>query len=227
MSDAIRTLPEWAPYTAEPPAVTFAALVDAATRALGQDALPLLSEALRQQFELTSMWRFAQNLAQWLLRQNQVLYAEYFANRALEASNGNALARISLAHALWERRLPAAVYFQLDILRVQARSIRPRAKRALIQSNIAELHCMCAAYEHNRAELWRWYRYLRHSRTATVGALSRVAVAFSSDDAPPDAVHAAVSLALTRRLPPPASRAHGRVSRLVLRGFLDLLGLRP
>jgi hypothetical protein len=213
---------EWMEYRCSPSASTLTALV----RRAGQDTASVLP-LLQAFFAESSQWKVAQHLAQVLLRENHILYAEYYAAIALQQSKGEALARLSLATALWERRLPAAVLYLTGILRIQARRIRPRSRRRLLQRSIAELHCVCAAYVRNDAELARWYRSIRHARGAAVNTLNRICVAFPAGDAPPEVTEAALWLAQSGWLPPEKSRAHAIITSHVRRAFLSILRARP
>lgn len=227
MTNPLERIPEWTAYAANPQAAQLAAMVSAVSAATEEGIGFVLFEALRDKLEETGNWKFAQHLAQLLLRDGQILAAEYFAVRALDGSNGDVFARVSLALALWERRLPAAVYYQTAILRVQARRIPRRDRRRLVQQNIAELTCKCASFEHDRKLLGRWYRNLRHSEGPTIGALTTIVMGFDLDNVPNDSIHAALALARAHIVAPPQSRLHHRMARLVRQGLVGLLRSRP
>lgn len=221
MNDNLESTGEWNAYRISPSASTLTALVKRAGEC-ATSVVPLLLAHFRE----SSQWKVAQHLAQVLMREHQILYAEYFATIAVQLSSGDAFARMSLATTLWERRLPAAVLYQTGILRMQARRIRPRPRRRLLQRSIAELHCVCAAYVRNDIELARWYRSIRHARGAAVSTLHRICVACATGDAPPEALEAALWLAQSGWLPSDRSRAHALITRLVRRSFLLVIAGR-
>jgi uncharacterized protein YceH (UPF0502 family) len=148
--ESLDRAPEWTAYLADPTPQTLAALVTAA------DKRDQAAAALRDK----STWKLAQHLSQLSARAGHLTYAQVFAHRAIALSDGDPFARVSLAEALWMRRLPDAVLTQVQIIRGQARRVEEPQRRELLRRGIADLAVRAFAYGGNTRRCGGWVRRL-------------------------------------------------------------------
>jgi len=195
-------LPAWAHYADAPSGNTLGALVAAARASnRNEDVVPSLLTFLNG----SGNWKAAQHLSLLCLRDDQLAYADYFSHRALELSGGDAFARITRARVLWERRLPLAVLHETSILRAQARRVRPRKRRRLLQAEIGELNVKAYCYVADLEHADPWILGVRRRGGATIECWVQLLFAARHAD----------------------HLAHWELASFVLAPHFDKLGARP
>jgi len=87
-----------------------------------------------------------QRLALVLEQSGQVIYSLFFATEARRLSGGHVNARLVEAWAFWRGRLINQVLGHAYLARLQARRVRPRANRVVLQAVIVRLHVLAAYF---------------------------------------------------------------------------------
>jgi len=147
----IAALPEWSAYVELPSFDTLGPL----SLACGSQGLGNLLIALTFLWSTARNWKVAQHAALMAIRANNATLASYFANHAVKSSEGNPKARLVLAEALWQRRVPRGMIYQTEAVRMQARSAEP-ADRVLLRAALIDLNIRAHAYQGNLPEALRW-----------------------------------------------------------------------
>lgn len=169
----------WKDYESSPGTETFKRLV----LSTGASSLePQLIPCLSHLYARTGNWRVAQHAALQCEKQGHATYASYFAHWALVKSGGDPLARIAWARILWMRRLPLAVVFQTNVLRAQARRVRDRVRRRLLQDAIADLNARTNAYLGDLKRVRRWFHRLVRRGSAEKETLVQILSATGHDE---------------------------------------------
>ena len=173
-------LVEWATYRDAPSPKTLTSLQEA-LRQIGR--VDALVPGLRKEFVETGQWKIAQHLALLLENQGYSVHAMYFARQAVHRSAGDPIARLMVAKVVWMRRLPTAVFYETDILRVQARRIKNRGRRRLLQAEIAGLNLKAHAYLGNEAAMRRWLPLLLRAGTGSADLALQLLFGAHTDNA--------------------------------------------
>lgn len=150
-------LSAWHRYVTSPDTLTFQTLVAAVTTGRYEAEL---SPSLAALYAQTKNWRVAQHAALLFNQEGQATIAMYFAHCAVVGSAGDPMARLALARVYWTRRQPLAVLFQTKIIRAQARRVHVRARRKLLQHEVAELNARAYAYIGDASVARVWLKVL-------------------------------------------------------------------
>jgi hypothetical protein len=168
-------LPEVDAYKAAPSQETLGAMVLALNGVRRGDAmLPVLHRL----FLDTGQWKIAQHLALALHEKDYAVHAMYFAHVAGGLSGGDPFTRLIKAKVLWLRRLPNAVVYETAILRAQARRLRDRRRRHLLQREIAELNILAHAYTNESQSTRDWLRFIYKNGTVSIRTALQIVLGF-------------------------------------------------
>jgi hypothetical protein len=216
-----QSLPEWKSYKDDPTGETLAAL-NLALAKVGQSSV--LASVLHRLFIEDGNWKVAQHLALLLEQSGYAVHAMYFAHRARQLSGGDVFARMLFAKILWIRRLPTAILYETTVLRVQVRRLRDRARRRILQREIAELNVQAFAYLKDAESSRRWLNFLRFGGSIALATAVQVLLGFREPGNEDLFNWAAITLAA--RYEGYGGRVRAGIQLGVRRGFIRLLGSR-
>lgn len=152
VASPVAASPEWASYEASPTGPGLAALI-AATRPEGRAALV---ERVEDLFFERNEWRISLHAAllhldrfEPLTGQADLVKALFFADQACTLSKNDSRARLVLGRVNWERRLPLAVFYDVETARAGEARLQAETSQPIVAKVLGEaflLEGMARAY---------------------------------------------------------------------------------
>ncbi len=215
----IESWPEWTAYVADPSRTSLTQLCRRAPA-----PRPLLLEAMTRAFSRGGHWKIAQHIALLYSEERRLTEAWYFANLAVQRSNGEIHANLALAQVYEDRRLPLAALPLFETVRRQLRRLPVRERRVL-EVPLAESFARVYAYLRAPRFAARWWLRVRRQPRIEVRTLIQLLLAAYATDFEGLAYETARLLApMDEQLGP---RVRVRVKQSLQARMLQVLRERP
>lgn len=150
--EQLLTSQEWDAYVSSPSPLTLHRLLAFTERS---GLRTCLVPALVGLFNKTLNWKIAQHLAHQCLERRFVALGLYYAQRALDLSNGDTIPRVTIARACWEQRFCEAALYHADLAYAQLGGL-PEERRSSFEIELVDLFANIYLYvgDAGRAEPW-------------------------------------------------------------------------